>query len=204
MAVVAAQPTNVDPALDITYADPSADDESFHPPPKPGMDKLFTAWSSPGFKGHKQRNKNTPGCYRLDGGAVGSFEGDTSMTYAFYQDSHCKEKKLYGWSDAPIRRFDPIIYPSSVKILSKPPHPPPPKFSLVAWSHILFTGDRQSVRGLGCQALDGSYISSFQGEYTYTFFDGPNCYGKKLLESKGGNGNVRRMRPRSVYITAPL
>ncbi|KAF8931574.1 hypothetical protein EDD21DRAFT_382278 [Dissophora ornata] len=213
MAVAVAQPTNVDPASDITYVDPPAgevidmpfidlaDNENDDPPPKPGMGKFFTAWSSPGFKGHKQRNKNTPGCYRLDGGAVGSFEGDTSMMYAFYQDSRCKEKRLYGWSDAPIRRFDPIIYPYSVKILEKLPHPRPPRFSLVAWSRILFSGDRQLVRGLGCQALNGSDISSFQGEYKYTFFDGPNCYGKKLLESKGGKSIVRSMSPRSVYIT---
>jgi hypothetical protein len=53
----------------------------------PSHSSGFTAWSLPGLKGHKQRTKNTPGCYKLDGGAVGSFEGDPKIQYAFYETS---------------------------------------------------------------------------------------------------------------------
>ncbi|KAG0363083.1 hypothetical protein BGZ54_008362, partial [Gamsiella multidivaricata] len=79
--------------------------------PQRGGPTLFTAWSSPGFKGHKQRNKNTPGCYRLDGGAVGSFDASRSYKYAFFNDNRCKNRMIYGWTSAPIRRFNPLIYP---------------------------------------------------------------------------------------------
>ncbi|KAI1318612.1 hypothetical protein EDD11_006113 [Mortierella claussenii] len=167
----------------------------------------FIAWSSPGYKGHKQERKNTRGCYRLDGGAVGSYEGSSSVKYAFYKDDRCRNKVLYGWSSAPVRRINPVIYPRSVKILDNDddddddePYPEPSKYTLVAWSRASFGGYRQLVKGMGCQWLDGSTIYSFQGEYKYKFFDGQYCYGKEVLIADGGKSSVRKINPRSVYI----
>ncbi|KAF9105057.1 hypothetical protein BGX27_009836 [Mortierella sp. AM989] len=220
MAMAAAQSSELisEPALDINYLDPAApldnpipsvdvetppsdmadgnDVEADHNGPK------FIAWSSPGYKGHKQVTKNTRGCYILDGGAVGSYEGDNTATYGFFADKHCKTTMLYGWDSAPINRIDPIIYPKSVKIYQKgyPPYPPKPQYTLVAWSKPSFWGGRQLVSGMGCQSLDGSKISSFQGEFKYKFFSDSNCYGRKILSADGGQSSVRKMSPRSVYI----
>lgn len=162
-------------------------------------------WSSPGYKGHKQVTKGTRGCYRLDGGAVGSFEGGLrSSKYGFFKDDRCRGKQIYGWTTAPVHRIDPIIYPRSLKIYEngggpEPPRPEP-KYSLVAWSGSSFSGKVQLISGMGCRLLTGDTIASFQGEYRYKFFAEPYCYGRKTLESDGGKSSVRKMNPRSVYI----
>ncbi|KAG0043610.1 hypothetical protein BGZ83_011211 [Gryganskiella cystojenkinii] len=160
----------------------------------------FTAWSSPGYKGHRQHTKhNTKGCYRLSGGAVGSFEGSNRVQYGFYKDDKCRGRFLFGSSSAPVRRIDPIIHPRSVKMFEAD-RPDPPSFGLVAWSRPNFYGNKQLVRGMGCQAMDGSDVYSFQGEYKYKFYKDRYCYEKKLLETSGGKSTVPKMNPRSVYI----
>ncbi|KAK5821691.1 hypothetical protein F5H01DRAFT_337703 [Linnemannia elongata] len=162
----------------------------------------FTAWSSPGLKGHKQRTKNTPGCYKLDGGAVGSFEGDSNTQYVFYGDLRCSQKTLFASSTAPVRRIDPIIYPRSVKMLkSDGGDGNVNRYSLVTWSRPNFAGDNEKYRGMGCINLDGSAFMSFQGDLHYRFYPGPRCQGSMILESSGGMSSHRRMNPRSVFIT---
>ncbi|KAF9357539.1 hypothetical protein BGX26_003553 [Mortierella sp. AD094] len=222
MAMAAARSAAVigETALDINYADPVVPLGTLPPPvdvdtssdivESPSSDMAdgdgveadhngsrFIAWSSPGYKGHKQVTKNTRGCYILDGGAVGSYEGDSTATYGFFADEHCKTKLLYGWDSAPVNRIDPIIYPKSVKIYQQgyepPPPQPEPKYTLIAWSQSSFCGDRQLVGGMGCQSLDGSKISSFQGEFKYKFFSDSNCHGRKLLEAQDGQSSVRKM-----------
>ncbi|KAF9972190.1 hypothetical protein BGZ65_009958, partial [Modicella reniformis] len=243
MVATAAQSKDVPTksALDIPIdgttisGDMNSDDEIIDMPPSDLVDdndgedidsnhdrpSRFIVWSSPGYKGHKQVTKGTRGCYRLDGGAVGSFEGGIRFSkYGFFKDDRCKGRLTYGWSSAPIHRIDPVIYPRSVKIYEngdrpepprpepprpepprpepprpKPPRPEPTKYSLVAWSGTLFTGGRQLVSGMGCQSLNGNGITSFQGEYKYKFFEGPYCNGRKTLESYGGKSNVRKMNP---------
>ncbi|KAF9432558.1 hypothetical protein BGZ76_010631 [Entomortierella beljakovae] len=171
-----------------------------------GNRNRFIAWASPGLKGHKQVTKNTRGCYILDGGAVGSYEGDSSATYGFFDDDRCRGDMLYGWDSAPVNRIDPIIYPRSVKIYENgpppppPPPPPQPTYTLVAWSESVFGGDRQLVSGKGCRPLSGCQVSSFQGEFTYRFFDGDNCYGREIFSSQGGRSEIPRIYPRSVYV----
>ncbi|KAF8935491.1 hypothetical protein BGZ47_009915 [Haplosporangium gracile] len=97
----------------------------------------FTAWSSPGLKGHKQRTKNTPGCYKLNSGAVGGFEGDSNTQYAFYGDLRCSQNILLASSTAPVRCIDPVIYSRSVKMFKSsddddtPKQPDPNRYSLV-------------------------------------------------------------------------
>ncbi|KAF9145114.1 hypothetical protein BG015_012003 [Linnemannia schmuckeri] len=167
----------------------------------------FTAWSSPGLKGHKQRTKDTPGCYRLDGGAVGSFEGDLNTQYAFYGDLRCSQKLLFAFSTAPVRRIDPIIYPRSIKMFKssgedgKPEQPNLNKYPLVTWSRPNFAGDNEKYRGMDCIKLDGSVFISFQGEHHYRFYPGPHCQGPMIFESSGGMSSHRRMSPRSAFIT---
>ncbi|KAG0373439.1 hypothetical protein BGX24_011698 [Mortierella sp. AD032] len=165
----------------------------------------FTAWSSPGLKGHKQRTRGTPGCYRLDGGAVGSFEGNPDYQYAFYGDLRCKVKTLFASSTAPVRRIDPIIYPRSVSIFTSsggdPEKPDLNKYTLVTWSRPNFVGDNEKYKGMGCVNLDGSSFMSFQGDHHYTFYPRPHCHGSITLESSGGMSSHRRVNPRSVMIT---
>ena len=160
----------------------------------------FTAWSSPGLKGHKQRTKNTPGCYKLDGGAVGSFEGDSNTQYAFYRDLRCSQKMLFASNTAPVCRIDPIIYPRSVKML-KSGGGDVNRYSLVTWSRANFAGDNEKYRGMGCINLDGSSFMSFQGDLHYRLYPGPHCQGSMILESSGGMSSHRRMNPRSAFIT---
>ncbi|KAF9916622.1 hypothetical protein BX616_003299 [Lobosporangium transversale] len=186
----------VEPPNDM--ADPSNEDEIIDA-------SNFIAWSSPGYKGHKQKRSNSEGCYRLDGGAVGSFEGSSSRKYGFYSDGHCRSRMIYGWSSAPVHRIDPLIYPQSVKIIRRDEPKPstcpaPSDYTLVAWSRTSFGGRRQLIRGLGCRPLDGSTIYSFQGTYKYKFYDCENCYGDTVLETSGGKSRVHRMNPRSVFI----
>ena len=159
----------------------------------------FIAWSSPGYKGHKQRRKNTKGCYRLDGGAVGSFEGSTKIQYGFYKDDRCRGKFLFGSSSAPVKTINPIIYPRSVKMLETDGDDSS-RYGLVAWSRPKFYGDRQLVRGMGCQDMDGSDVYSFQGEKKYKFYADRHCHGRKVLETKGGKSSISKINPRSVYI----
>ncbi|KAF9393344.1 hypothetical protein BGZ94_006789, partial [Podila epigama] len=75
-----------DPTRDVIAEpiDPSDDASPAHDNDRrPGG---FTAWSSPGYKGHIQRTKGSPGCYRLDGGAIASFDGPSGFQYNFYGD----------------------------------------------------------------------------------------------------------------------
>lgn len=228
MVAVTAQTQDVSAALApvISYADPALEDVSvpremngseIDVPPNDLLDvdngdgngvdsshdksSRVVIWSSPGYKGHKQVTKGTRGCYRLDGGAVGSFEGGLgSSKYGFFKDDRCKGKQVYGWNSAPVQWIDPIIYPRSIKIYENGDGPEPTKYSLVAWSGSYFTGDRQLITGMGCQSLSGNTVTSFQGEYKYKFFVESYCYGKKTLQSDGGKSSVRKMNPRSVYI----
>ncbi|KAF9581330.1 hypothetical protein BGW38_001698 [Lunasporangiospora selenospora] len=163
----------------------------------------YTVWASPGFKGHKQRNKNTRGCYTLDGGAVGSFEGWSKMYYTFYKESHCRGKVLYKSKTAPVKRIDPIIYPRSLKIMDRDDDDdddPKPKYSLIAWSEKYYGGDKQAITGMGCRSLNGRTIRSIQGTYKYKFYQEGNCWGKNILSVQGPKSSVNKMWPRSVYI----
>lgn len=221
-----------EPSLDVNYADPAVDDSISTPinfdyndvidqPPNemPDNENLdndfdnhvddrdkksqFTAWSSPGYKGHKQRRKNTKGCYRLDGGAVGSFEGSTKVQYGFYKDDRCRGEFLFGSSSAPVKTISPIIYPRSVKMFETdgtPVRPDPSRFALVAWSRPKFYGDKQLIRGMGCQDMDGSDVYSFQGNSKYKFYADRYCHGRKVLETNGGKSSISKINPRSVYI----
>ncbi|KAG0285036.1 hypothetical protein BGZ96_010664 [Linnemannia gamsii] len=190
--------------ISVEGADVDINHNSDHPP---SHSSVFTAWSSPGLKGHKQRTKNTPGCYRLDGGAVGSFEGDPNIQYAFYGDARCSKNMLFASSTAPVRRIDPIVYPRSVKMLKStscdctPDNPNPDRYSLVTWSRPNFAGDNEKYKGMGCIDLDGSIFMSFQGDHHYRFYPGHHCQGPVLLESSGGISSHKRINPRSAFIT---
>ncbi|KAG0202013.1 hypothetical protein BGX28_005330 [Mortierella sp. GBA30] len=158
----------------------------------------FVAWSSSGYRGHKQTTKSTSGCYKLSGGAVGSFEGKKDMQYGFYKDSKCGDKLLYSSKDSRVRKIDPIIRPRSVKILNKGSDSS--RRSLVAWSRTKYSGDKQTVYGKGCKSLNGKSIRSYEGKYNYKFYEDRNCFGKKLLQSRGGKSSTKKINPRSVYI----
>ncbi|KAF9920037.1 hypothetical protein FBU30_010230 [Linnemannia zychae] len=163
----------------------------------------FTAWSSPGMKGHNQTTKNTPGCYRLDGGAVGSFEGNPRASYTFYRDHRCERDRLSS-NSAPVRSINPVIYPSSVKIhVNDHGHDKPDrhKYSLITWSKPGFSGKSERYRGMGCVNLDGRAFMSFQGGYNYKFHVGPNCQGRVILKSNGGMSSHKRISPRSAFIS---
>lgn len=207
--------TIVDPTLNLNAAtapiiisvegtDVEINHDSDHPP---RHSSGFTAWSSPGLKGHRQRTKNTPGCYKLDGGAVGSFEGDPNIQYTFYGDPRCRKNMLFTSSTVPVRHIDPIVYPRSVKMLKStgcdctPDKPNPDRYSLVTWSRPDFAGDNEKYKGMGCINLDGSVFMSFQGEHHYRFYPGPHCQGPVLLESSGGMSSHKRVNPRSAFIT---
>ncbi|KAF9212029.1 hypothetical protein BGZ59_007312 [Podila verticillata] len=163
--------------------------------------RAFTAWSSPGYKGHRQQNKGTRGCYKMDGGAVGSFEGSDDYQYGFYNDDSCRRKFLFGASSASIKRIDPIIYPRSVKIWKNdgPPRLDPNQYTAVFWTRSHFGGERKKFTGMGCYDLDGSTIRSIQGTMRYKFYDGPRCYGGRVAEYVGPKNNIR-ISPKSVYI----
>ncbi|KAF9121518.1 hypothetical protein BGW39_010456 [Mortierella sp. 14UC] len=215
MALATAQnaETMVEPAIDTNVADaplvavvvpaaadisPAGDDEVEinHGSGRPlSQSTAFTAWSSPGFRGHK-----------LDGGAVGNFEGNSDYQYAFYGDLSCKVNTLFASSTAPVRRIDPIVYPRSVSIFTNrdgdgtPKKPNLNKYTLVTWSRPNFFGDNEKYRGMGCVNLDGSVFMSFQGDHHYTFYLGPYCQGHVTVESSGGMSSHKRMNPRSVMI----
>ncbi|KAG0329601.1 hypothetical protein BG004_002295 [Podila humilis] len=158
----------------------------------------FTAWSSPGYKGHRQRTKGTPGCYRLDGGAVGSYTGPSDSYYVFHGGDHCRGKVLYGPRSAPVKNIDPVIYPRSVKIRKH--DRPPTKYSVVLWSRRNYSGYRQKIDGLGCYGLDGSRIKSIQGTNRYRFYDGERCYGARVAEHRGPQNNIPAISPKSIYV----
>ncbi|KAF9082065.1 hypothetical protein BGX23_000135 [Mortierella sp. AD031] len=101
LAVAQDSETLADPALDLITPEAPAEDIDAHHGHNNRPSSGFTAWPSPGLKGHKQRTKNTPGCYRLDGGAVGSFDGSADFQYAFYKDDRCKANILFAASSAP-------------------------------------------------------------------------------------------------------
>ncbi|KAG0019964.1 hypothetical protein BGZ82_011741 [Podila clonocystis] len=161
----------------------------------------FTAWSSPGYKGRRQQNRGTRGCHRMDGGAVGSFEGSDDYQYGFYNDNHCRGRFLFGASAAPVSRIDPIIYPRSVTIWKNddPPRPDPNKYSSVFWTSPNFGGNSKRFTGMGCFDFDGSTTISIQGTKRYKFYDGPRCYGGRVGEYVGPKNNIR-ISPKSVYI----
>ncbi|KAF9541370.1 hypothetical protein EC957_003099 [Mortierella hygrophila] len=193
--------SNIVPAAAAIISTEDAQAEITHDHGRPSSSG-FTAWSSPGLKGHKQRTKNTPGCYKLDGGAVGSFEGDSNTQYAFYGDLRCSQKMLFASNTAPVRRIDPIIYPRSVKMLkSGGGDGNVNRYSLITWSRPDFAGDNEKYRGMGCINLDGSVVMSFQGDLRYRFYPGPRCQGPMILESRGGMSSHKRMNPRSAFIT---
>jgi len=164
-------------------------------------DRAFTAWSSPGYKGHRQQSKGTRGCYRMDGGAVGSFEGSGNYQYGFYNDNSCRGKLLFRASSAPIKRIDSIIYPRSVKIWKNDdlPCPYPNQYSAVFWTRSDFGGYNKKFTGMGCCDLDGSTIMSIQGTRRYKFYDGPRCYGCRVAEYVGPKNNVRISPKISLY-----
>ncbi|KAG0257135.1 hypothetical protein BG011_004156, partial [Mortierella polycephala] len=158
-----------------------------------GHTSKFIAWASPGFKGHRQPVKNTEGCYILDGGAVGSYQGSNNMEYGFFRDRRCQGKMVYGWKTGSEKRIDPIIYPRSVKIRRRSDgdgnhdgDDHPMRRTLVTWERPMFSGDNQKIRGKGCQPLNGNTIMSFQGQHAYKFYARRQCSGKVLLESRGG------------------
>ncbi|GJJ72269.1 STAM-binding protein [Entomortierella parvispora] len=198
---------NYDDDTDNNY---DRDDSTDHDKKHGSKKSQFIAWSSPDYKGHKQRTKNTKGCYRLDGGAVGSFEGSSKVQYGFYKDDRCRGQFLFGASYAPVKKIDPVIYPRSVKMFvteggdGTPSRPDPSRFSLVAWSRPKFYGDKQLVRGMGCQAMDGSDVYSFQGEYKYKFYANQHCSGRKVLETKGGKSSIPLEQIRTTMRSAKV
>ncbi|KAF9284896.1 hypothetical protein BGZ68_004319 [Mortierella alpina] len=161
----------------------------------------FSAYSDANYHGRKQTTKGTSGCYRLDGRAVGSYEGSKHMQYGFYKGRDCDGDAVYTSLDRSIMRISPRIYPRSVRILNQGTDSS--KRTLTVWSNDKYHGDRQKVYGTGCKTLNGLSIRSFKGEgrYRYMFFDDRECFGKTLLESGGGDkSSTSRIRPRSVYI----
>ncbi|KAF9275950.1 hypothetical protein BGZ68_010357 [Mortierella alpina] len=163
----------------------------------------FRVWSEANSHGRKQTTKGSAGCFRLDGRhAVASYEGSSDKQYGFYKGRNCDEgAALYTSKDKRIKRISPRIYPRSVRILDKGNKSS--TRSLTVWSKDKYHGDRQKVYGKGCQSLNGLSIRSFKGEgsYRYKFYPDRECFGKALLETRGGNKrSTSRIRPRSVYI----
>ncbi|KAF9565004.1 hypothetical protein EC968_004264 [Mortierella alpina] len=162
----------------------------------------FYVWSDANYHGRKQSTKGTSGCYRLDGRAVGSYEGSKKMQYGFYKGRNCDGgDAIYTSLDKSIMRISPRIYPRSVRILNQGTDSS--KRTLTVWSNDKYHGDRQKVYGTGCKTLNGLSVRSFKGEgrYRYKFYDDRECFGKALLESGGGDkSSTSRIRPRSVYI----
>ncbi|KAF9104864.1 hypothetical protein BGX29_001124 [Mortierella sp. GBA35] len=197
LAVAQDSETLADPALDLITPEAPAEDIDAHHGHNNRPSSGFTAWPSPGLKGHKQRTKNTPGCYRLDGGAVGSFDGSADFQYAFYKDDRCKANILFAASSAPVKRIDPLIYPRSVGIFGEggSTPEPKPKYMLITWSQPGFEGDSEKYKGTGCVNLDGSVFQSYQVERSYKFYPGAHCRGPVVLESNGGVSSHKKMNP---------
>ncbi|KAF9204535.1 hypothetical protein BGZ49_005176 [Haplosporangium sp. Z 27] len=162
----------------------------------------FVVYSNPYYQGYMQTFKETPGCYQLNGRYnVASFKGVEDSLYTFYDEYGCSGDVIYTSSYAPQNNIRPPIYrPRSVKILNGGSSTP--YKTLVTYSGTDYHGYKQSLKGDGCQVLDGSLVRSFQGYggYRYKFYSDDQCHSTPLLESKGGNKNNIYIKPSSVYI----
>ncbi|KAF9948291.1 hypothetical protein BGZ72_009785 [Mortierella alpina] len=180
----------------------SASDDDTEVSASSSSSSKFRVWSDANYHGHKQTTKGSTGCFRLDDRrAVASYEGSKDKQYGFYKGRDCNGGAVYTSQDKSIKRISPRIYPRSVRILNKGTRSS--KRSLTVWSNKKYHGDRQKVYGTGCKTLNGLSIRSFKGEgsYRYTFYPDRECFGKALLESRGGDkSSTSKIRPRSVYI----
>ncbi|KAF9944140.1 hypothetical protein BGZ70_005004 [Mortierella alpina] len=154
----------------------AADDDLEVSAARSSSSSKFRVWSEANSDGRKQTTSGSTGCHRLDGRAVASYEGFKDKQYAFYKGRHCDGgSAVYTSQERRIKRISPRIYPRSVRILNKGTRSS--KRSLTVWSSDKYRGDRQK------------------------FYPDRECFGKALLESRGGDkSSTRRIRPRSVYI----
>ncbi|KAF9572014.1 hypothetical protein EC968_010419 [Mortierella alpina] len=199
---VSEDPTILDDANVLDGFSFSASDDETEVSASRSSSSKFRVWSEANSHGRKQTTKGSAGCYRLDGRAVASYEGSGDKQYAFYKGSDCNGgSAIYSSQDKRIKRISPRIYPRSVRILNKGTSSS--KRSLTVWSNKGYHGDRQKVYGTGCKTLNGLSVRSFKGEgsYRYNFYPDRECFGKALLESRGGDkSSTSKIRPRSVYI----